>query len=310
MLEFADVCPTTLTRPVLLCPLLAAETSARPHLLVERFRHDPNVHVVDIPATILDRPVLLYSPLVAGQPSLPIEYPESDGEPMAESDVHRDQMSDALLHPLTERFRHDANVYVSGNLLLYYQEGNPYAFVAPDVFVVFGVPNQGRRTYLLWEEAKAPDIVFELTSEITRLTDLHRKRLLYEELGVREYFLFDPLHDYLRPPLQGFHLRGAYYAPVAPDPFGEDEWEMYSEVLRLTLRTDGRTLRLYDPEQECYLLTPHEEAEGRRAEARARRLAKARTAEAEARAAEEVQARRAAEAEIARLRVLMAQQND
>ncbi len=34
-----------------------------------------------------------------------IIYPESDGEPMAETDVHRDQMTDALLSPLKEYFR-------------------------------------------------------------------------------------------------------------------------------------------------------------------------------------------------------------
>ncbi len=48
-----------------------------------------------------------------------IAYPESDGEPMAETDVHRDLMTDSLLHPLKEYFRHRDDVYVSGNLFLY-----------------------------------------------------------------------------------------------------------------------------------------------------------------------------------------------
>lgn len=55
--------------------------------------------------------------------------------------------------------------------------------VAPDVFVIFGVPNKTRHVYKLWEEEKAPDVIFELTSRKTYQDDLSRKRLLYEELG-------------------------------------------------------------------------------------------------------------------------------
>lgn len=184
---------------------------------------------------------------------------------MAETDIHRDLITDALLHPLKERFRNQDDVYVSGNLLLYYEEGNRSAMVAPDVFVVLGIPDRQRRVYKLWEEGKAPDIVFELTSENTYRVDLSDKRLLYEALGVREYFLFDPLGDYLRPPLQGFRLTDSYYLPVTPERWTEGEWQIHSQVLDLTLRTDGSTLRLYDPEQDRYLLSRAEEAEARRA---------------------------------------------
>lgn len=37
--------------------------------------------------------------------------------------------------------------YVAGNLFVYYEEGDPTQVVAPDVFVVKGVPRQKRRTY-------------------------------------------------------------------------------------------------------------------------------------------------------------------
>jgi len=195
---------------------------------------------------------------------------------MAETDVHRDLMTDALLHPLKEYFRHRDDVYISGNLFLYYEEGNRSAVVAPDVFVVFGVANQQRRIYKLWEEDKAPDIVIELTSESTYRTDLSDKRLLYETLKVREYFLFDPLQDYLRPPLQGFRLVESYYLPVIPEPWAGGEWQIHSQVLDLTIRTDGPTLRLYDPAQERYLLNHAEEAAARQAAEK-----RAETAEAE-----------------------------
>jgi Uma2 family endonuclease len=206
-------------------------------------------------------------------PETEIEYPESDGKPMAETDTHRVQMTDALIHPLKERYRGE-NVYVSGNLFFYYEEGNPRAVVAPDVFLVFGVSNQIRRTYKLWEEGQAPSVVFELTSKSTYEDDLSRKRLLYEELGVQEYFLFDPLHEYLRPPLQGYRLTGeGYYVPVLPRQLLNGEWQIGSEVLALLLETDHHNLRLYDPDKEEYLRTPEEtEAALRNAEAEIERL--------------------------------------
>ena len=105
-------------------------------------------------------------------PQTEIEYPTSDGEPMAETDAHRIQMTDALIYPLKEYFRDTPDVYVSGNLLIYYEEGNPCASVAPDVFVVFGVPDEKRSSYKIWEEKQVPSVVFELTSESTRQKDL------------------------------------------------------------------------------------------------------------------------------------------
>ena len=206
-------------------------------------------------------------------PETEIEYPESDGKPMAETDTHRIQMTDALIHPLQERYRNE-DVYVSGNLFLYYEEGNPRAVVAPDVFVVFGVSNEIRRTYKLWEEGQAPAVVFELTSRSTYEDDLSRKRLLYEELRVQEYFLFDPLHEYLRPPLQGYRLTNeGYFVPVLPTQLSSGEWQIESKVLALLLETAEHNLRLYDPDKEEYLRTPIEtEAALRDAEAEIERL--------------------------------------
>lgn len=193
-----------------------------------------------------------------------VTYPESDGEPMAETDTHRDLMADGLIYPLKEHFRTQPDVYVSGNLRLYYEEGNPRASVAPDVFVVFGIPNRVRRVYKLWEEEKAPDVVIELTSASTRQKDLGDKRFLYEELGVAEYFIFDPLHEYLEPPLRGFRLEGGFYAPIAVQQTPSGEWEMASRRLGLTLRSVGGQLRLYDPQTGVYLRNLGEEAEARR----------------------------------------------
>jgi Uma2 family endonuclease len=207
-----------------------------------------------------------------------VRYPESDGEPMAETDVHREQMLyliEALKDYYRDRARNRDDVYVAGNLFVYYEEGNPQAVLAPDVFVVFGVPDEHRRTYKVWEEGQTPDVVFEITSTSTKAEDLGSKKGVYAYLGVKEYFLYDPLGDYLRPAFQGYALdeavRLGVYRPIPSD----EEGVLHSRQLGLTLRVEEDLLRLYDPATGEKLLTPQE------AQA-ARRAAEARVAELEA----------------------------
>ncbi len=250
-----------------------------------------------------------------------VSYPESDGQPVAETDVHRTLMFE-LIGMLQAFFRDDPHVYISGNLFFYYQEGDPQRVVAPDVFVVQGIPNRTRRIYKLWEEGRPPDVVFELTSRSTRREDLRSKYDLYERLGVSEYFLFDPLGEYLRPPCRGYRLRQGRYRPLPPAADGS----LWSSALGLALHVRGVQLRLYDPEGQRWLPTPQEaEAARRVAEERAqvveerasvetdaRRAAEERAIVAEERASVEADARRVAEsriataeAEVARLRALL-----
>jgi Uma2 family endonuclease len=226
-----------------------------------------------------------------------IEYPERDGKPIAESDVHRRELS-AILFMLDEYFKADPDVYVSGNLMLYYEQGNPSAVVSPDVFVVKGVPKKERRTYKLWEEGQPPAIVFEITSRSTRLEDKGMKRELFAELGVREYILFDPLAEYLKPPLQGLVLRGDEYVALEPGADGS----LVSRELGLRLYRDGSYLRLIDlATGQALLRAPELEAARRTAEERARSADTARrTAEERARSAEEELEQ--LRAELARLR--------
>ena len=144
-----------------------------------------------------------------------------------------------------------------------------------------------------------------MTSPSTRGEDLHTKHDLYERLGVTEYFLFDPLDEYLRPPFQGYRLEQDRYVPLRP----AEDGSLWSAVLGLELHVRGERLRLFDPEGQRWLPLPEEEQAARQeAEARAT-VAEARTTVAEARAttaetrlAAEMEARRAAEAELAQLR--------
>ena len=215
-------------------------------------------------------------------------YPSSDGLPLAENDWQLWAILDAL-GVLKIRYRDRPDVYVSGDLLIYYEEGNPRKSAAPDVFVVFGAANHKRNVYKLWEEPKAPDFVLEVASKNTWREDLGRKRGLYAELGVREYWLFDPKDEYFDPPLQGLVLRERAYRAL-PALVENGARTIRSEVLSLDLRAESGKLRFRDPATGQYLKS-HAEATKALAEERAARdeattalrSAEARIAELEAR---------------------------
>jgi Uma2 family endonuclease len=177
-----------------------------------------------------------------------IEYPESDGKPMAESDVHLDVIMH-LVQALRDRYAADRQVYVAGNLLLYLEKGTRKS-VAPDVFVVQGVPKHKRGKYLLWEEGQAPCFVLEATSKSTKDEDLTDKKARYAQLGVEEYFLFDPEGEYLRPRFQGLRLRGGEYQPIPVSVDGS----LTSRTLGVVFVPDGLSLRMRDVETGAPLL--------------------------------------------------------
>lgn len=231
-----------------------------------------------------------------------VDYPTSDGRPMGETDLHRQDMMDVIT-ALEDRFAADPDVYVSGNLLLYYERGNKRKHVSPDAFVVFGVPKAPPRDYfLLWAEGKGPDVVIEITSKTTRREDQNKKLALYRDvLCVPEYFQFDPTEDYLRPPMQGFRLVEGRYDPIAPV-----SGRLPSLLLGLHLERDGKQLRLFDPVTRRRIPTRKEwaeEAERERIAAERERIAAERQRfEAEREAAEARARAHDAEAENERLR--------
>jgi Uma2 family endonuclease len=172
-----------------------------------------------------------------------IHYPESDGRPMGETPIHIQEIMD-LLAALHRRYRDTADVYVGGDMLLYYVEGNPARCVCPDVFVTLGIPKEPeRRSYFLWREGRPPSMVIEVTSEGSRREDQEKKQL-YARLGVEEYFLDDPLAEYLNPPLQGYRLVAGRYEPIEP----ESDGSLLSRTTGLRLRRERRGARLIDAE--------------------------------------------------------------
>lgn len=170
-----------------------------------------------------------------------VHYPESDGKPMGETEIHIREII-YLFQALDEHFRERPDVYVGADMLLYYVEGTPRNFVVPDVFVTLEVPRGERRIYKLWEEGRPPGLIVEVTSDSTRNEDLSRKKDLYERLGVQEYILYDPLQDYLRPPLQGYRLVKGRYQPLPARPDGS----LSSEIAGVLFRVEESGVRLVD----------------------------------------------------------------
>ena len=241
---------------------------------------------------------------------LTIHYPSSDGEPMAETEWQYIPLTETVA-ALRHWFRNRPDVYVIGDMLVYYRMNRADIRVAPDVFVVFGASaSRPRNSWLVWREGKAPDFVMEIASVGTWERDANAKRDTYAELGVTEYWRFDPTGECFTPELAGETLVDGIYQtlPVAEDAAGG--LRGYSPLLGLEFRVEGeRRLRVYDPETGERLRTLTESEDDRAAESAARQTAEIgrQTAELGQRVAEsalmaEYAARQAAEDEARMLR--------
>lgn len=217
-----------------------------------------------------------------------VEYPESDGRPMAESDLHQAEMI-SILEVLRTHFATVPDTYVAGNNFVYWERGNTKAVVSPDVYVVKGVAAHLRKTFLVWNEGgHRPSFVLEVTSESTRHQDLGSKMTRYrDDLRVPEYFLFDLQGDWIPEHLRGYSLAGEVYAPIAALPNGR----LPSHELGLELGCVEGHLRFFLPGEPVPLLTAAEQLEHERQQSQRERQ----------RAEHERQRASSAEAEVARL---------
>ncbi len=191
-------------------------------------------------------------------------YIDNDGRPIGETPCHVENVC-YMLEPLQEWFRADSQVFVAGAMVLHYEKGRRDRYLSPDICVVrMPVPkviNRIMAITFVWEEGSSMDLVIEITSEWTRDEDQIEKRTIYQDiLRVQEYFLFDPLHDYLVPPLQGLRFQ----VPAAGQTDPARAWPATSKVLGLHLEADGDLLRLYDPAARRRLLIPPEVREALR----------------------------------------------
>ena len=254
-----------------------------------------------------------HSPTIPAPFPKDIDYPSYDGVPMADNTDQAQEITSDF-QTLWINFRNREDVFVATNLLVYYRERDNETRITPDVMVAFGRPPGYRGSYKIWEEGNhPPDWVLEIASEGTAKVDTKEKPGTYAEIGVREYWQYDPTGGLLVQRLQGWRLTERGYTELPQVPVDGAEIAIYSEVLSLRLEFDGERLRFWDPVGKEYWRTPLESELGRlEAEHRAETAEhRAETAEHRAETAErgrreEAEARRAAERREQELRELIA----
>ncbi len=196
-----------------------------------------------------------------------VYYPEEREDDMGETSVHINLMAD-FLKMLKYFLRNHQNIFLSGNMNLYYEKGNPHRWFAPDLLIAFGVPNVERSSYLLWREKVFPQVIFEIASEKTWRNDLDEKFRFYQELGAEEYYVFDPEFAFLTAPLLAFHRQGEKL--VGKDIEND---RIFSPRLGLEIVRTENNFRLFNPQTNEFLRTLEEaESELERLKAEIERL--------------------------------------
>ena len=138
---------------------------------------------------------------------------------------------------------------VLADQFLYYSQGFPNLRVAPDVMVIFEVEPGGRDNYKIWEEGQIPAVIFEITSLGTKGQDTGFNKTLYEQLGVKEYWLFDPRGEWIKEKLRGYRLVGESYELIT---------NSRSKALGLRLEVEGKLIEFYQEDTGEKLLIPEE----------------------------------------------------
>ena len=242
--------------------------------------------------------------IVTEPPEVEVYYPEGPQMPEGNLQTRRRMELVIALRHWYGRRADDAGAWVCCDINVYYKKGDPKVVVAPDVAVAFGVDAaamETESTFRVWDAGAAPCFALEIASPKTVRTDLYVKPAKYAELGVEEYWRFDPTGgELLDPPLQGeSRISGRWRAiDVVADTDVGSGLRGRSDVLGLDLCWRPPKLRLWDPSENAWLPDPDDLAE----QAAARAAAEAElAAEAAARTAAEDRAS-AAEAELAELR--------
>jgi Uma2 family endonuclease len=188
-----------------------------------------------------------------------IFYPSSDGEPLAETSVHVDAIINAVV--VLRQYLAQQQAIVLADQFLYYAQGFPRLRVAPDIMVIFDVPPGPRDNYKTWEEGSVPAVIFEMTSEGTRNQDQDDKKKLYEQLEVKEYWLFDPKGEWIAEQLRGYRFNGEQYVLIT---------DGRSEPLKLRLQLEDTLIGFYREDTGEKLLVPDELVAALSAEVQAR----------------------------------------
>lgn len=201
-------------------------------------------------------------------------YPSGDGEPVAETFDHLYAI--LITIEVLRQYLAGQQATVLGNQFLYYSQGMPRLRTAPDVMVIFNVKPGGRDNYKIWEEGEVPSVVFEMTSEGTREHDESFKKTLYEQIGIQEYWQFDPKGEWIPEKLRGYRLHRDVYEPITNN---------QSEPLKLRLAIEDKLISFYRLDTGEKLLIPAELADALQYETEARQQAEQAQQQAEQEAA-------------------------
>ena len=189
-----------------------------------------------------------------------IEYPDSDGKPMADNTLQF-QWIVKIKENLDTQYQDDANVFVAGDLLWYPVEGRSDISVAPDALVAFGRPRGYRGSYMQWREAGiAPQVVFEILSPNNTKAEMQRKLDFYDRYGVEEYYLYDPES----PTLSAWIRQAGKLRPVAES----NGWT--SPRLGIRFDLSGAELVIFHPNGKPFLTLGDQTTETEQAERRAK----------------------------------------
>jgi Uma2 family endonuclease len=209
------------------------------------------------------------------------DLPYDDGMPM-ESQRHVMQLQ-LLMDPLRLLWEGRQDVYIGGNMFVYYSlaQVRNKDFRGPDFFVALDVPKHERKSWVIWEEGKGPDVVIELLSESTAAQDKGEKKDIYQDrIRVPEYFWFDPFSG----EWAGFIIQHGRYAAIEEDSQGRllsqtlglalVRWEgIYQEVEARWLRWATLSGALLPTPQEVAVETQRQATEAQRQATEAQRQA-------------------------------------
>ncbi|TAG03823.1 MAG: Uma2 family endonuclease [Cytophagia bacterium] len=175
-----------------------------------------------------------------------IDYPDSDGELMADSTTQFNWII-TIQGGLDSMFKKRTDVFVAGNLLWYPEEGQNNICIAPDVMVAFGRPKGNRGSYKQWvEDDIAPQVVFEIFSKSNSADEMLDKLKFCYQYGVQEFYVYNPLKNTLYGWYRDSNTNKGFVNVLFMQGF-------VSPLLGIRFEIGTDTIKIYTPENQEFL---------------------------------------------------------
>ena len=235
------------------------------------------------------------------RPTLPdgFKCPDPDEDERRPDSLLESPVIDECGHLILTYFANRPEVFIDTGGFVFWDRQDMRRRRRPDLYISFGVDSAAvfrRNGYVVWEAGKAPDFALEVASETTHRVDTDEKPVIYAEIGITEYWRFDPTGgDFYGYPLAGDILVDGAYQSIEIKVDSDGTHRGYSPALGLELRSRDGRLVFHDPDTGTDLLNLPE-TQAALAERDAAMVEQA------AALAEQAAARQAAEAEAERLR--------